>query len=443
MGTMPINKLLVRMSLPMMVSMLVQALYNVVDSIFVAKLSEDALTAVSLGFPVQMLMISVAIGTGVGVNSLLARRLGEKKINEAGMAASNGLMLAVVSSLVFALFGFLGIDWYFQTFTDNAELARMGSDYISICTIWSFGVFVAITSNQIIQATGDTVYSMLAQLAGALTNIILDPIMIFGLFGFPRLEVAGAAIATVAGQILSMILSIYFNKTKIKHISISFKGFRPNKRIIFEIYRVGLPSIVMQAIGSIMVFGMNKILILFSQTAVAVFGIYFKLQSFIFMPVFGLVNGMVPIVGYNYGAKNRERILSVIKLAMLFAVGIMTAGVLIFKLLPSFLLTTLFDASPEMLSVGVPALQIICLHFIPAAVAIVLANTFQALGNGIYSLIMSFCRQIGCILPVAYLMARFFGLNAVWFAFPIAEVISIVLALVLFRHTYRRQIRDL
>jgi len=443
MGTWPIPKLLVSMSLPIMVSMLVQAFYNVVDSIFVARVSENALTAVSLAFPVQSLMIAVSVGTAVGVNALLSRKLGEKNFDDANMVAVNGFFLAVVSSLVFALFGIFGVKAFFSAFVAPGEVMDMGVAYTGIVCTCSFGIFISIIGERLLQATGITVYSMLAQMAGAITNIILDPIMIFGLLGFPRMGVAGAAWATIVGQFVGMGLNLYFNFKKNKEITISFKGFKPNKRIILEIYRIGLPSICMQAIGSVMTFGMNKILILFSETAVTVFGLYFKLQSFIFMPLLGVTNGMVPIVGYNFGARNKQRILGAMKMALIMATCIMTVGTLIFWILPEFMLTTFFEASEAMVAIGAPALRIISTHFIIAATAIVLSSAFQALGKGVYSLIMSFMRQLVVLLPVAWFMGRFVSLNAVWLAFPIAEVMSVAVALILFRRIYNRQIKHM
>lgn len=443
MGVLPIPKLLVSMSLPIMTSMLIQALYNVVDSIFVAKLSQDALTAVSLAFPVQNLMIAVGVGTAVGVNALLARRLGEKNYKDANLVAVNGIFLAVLSAIAFAIFGIFGVKLFFSAFVGEGTVMQMGIEYTSIVSIFSFGIFISVIGERLLQATGITIYCMYAQIAGALTNIVLDPILIFGLFGVPQMGVAGAAIATVIGQFVGMGLNVWFNITKNHEITISFKGFRPSGRIIGEIYRVGLPSIFMQAIGSVMVFGMNKVLIVFSETAVSVFGVYFKLQSFIFMPIIGLTNGMVPIVGYNFGAKNRERIVAVIKLAAVLASGIMAVGVAIFNLMPELLLVKLFEADEQMLSIGVPALKIISSHFIIAGVSIVLSSSFQALGKGVYSLIMSFSRQLIVLLPTAWLLGRFVSLNAIWLSFPIAETVSLLLALLLFKRIYEREIRHL
>lgn len=441
MGTLPIPKLLVSMSVPIMVSMLIQALYNVVDSIFVAKISEDALTAVSLAFPVQVMMIAVAVGTAIGNNALLSRRLGEKNYNEANLVTANGIFLSILNAVAFAIFGIFGLKSFFMAFVGPGTVMEMGMAYTSIVSIASFGIFLSITGERLLQATGITIYSMYSQMAGAVTNIILDPILIFGLLGAPKMGVAGAAVATVAGQIVSLILVMVFNIKKNHEISLSMKNFRPNWRIIVEIYRVGLPSIFMQTIGAVMTFGMNKILIVFSATAVSVFGIYFKLQSFVFMPVFGLTSGMIPIVGFNYGARHRERIVHTIKLASLMALAITVAGFAIFQVFPSQILGTLFDASDTMLTIGVPALRIISLHFILAAISIVISSAFQALGKGMYSLIMSVSRQLVVLLPTAYLLGKYISLNAVWLSFPIAEVASVTLALVLYRGLYEREIK--
>ncbi len=443
MGVLPIPKLLVSMSVPIMASMMIQALYNVVDSIFVAKIGEDALTAVSLAFPVQVMMIAVAVGTAIGINALLARRLGEKNYAEANLVTSNGIFLSIVNTLAFAIFGMFGLKTFFAAFVQPGAVMEMGMAYTSIVSIASFGVFLGITGERLLQATGITIYSMYAQMAGAITNIILDPILIFGLLGAPEMGVAGAAVATVAGQIVSLILVTTFNITKNHEISLSMKNFRPNRRIIAEIYRVGLPSIFMQTIGAVMTFGMNKILIMFSATAVSVFGIYFKLQSFVFMPVFGLTSGMIPIVGFNYGARNRERIMQTVKLASLMALAIAAGGLAIFQIFPAQILATLFDASDTMLAIGVPALRIISLHFLLAAISIILSSAFQALGKGVYSLLMSACRQLVVLLPTAYLLGKFVSLNAVWFCFPIAEVAAVTMALVLYKGLYEKEIKFL
>ena len=442
MGTMPVNKLLVSMSLPMIASMLVQALYNVVDSVFVAQISENALTAVSLAFPIQSLMIAVSSGTCVGINALLSRSLGEKRQKEANLSAVNGVFLAFVSYLVFALMGIFGSHLFFASQTENREIVEFGTQYLTICLIFSFGIFMEMTFERIMQSTGRTIYSMVTQGTGAIINIILDPIMIFGLFGFPRLGIRGAAIATVTGQIIAMILAVWFNHKKNRDVQLSFKGFKPDGRIIAKIYEVGVPSIVMQSIVSIMTFGMNKILIMFSETAVSVMGIYFKLQSFIFMPIFGLNNGVIPIVAYNYGAGHKKRIMDTIKLSTFIAVGIMLIGLIIFQVFPEGLLK-LFNASDHMLEVGVPALRIISTSFLFAGYCIILGSVFQALGNGVYSLIVSVARQLLCILPLAYVFARVAGLHAVWYSFPLAELISVTLTTILFRRIYVKKLKNL
>ncbi|WP_418539976.1 MATE family efflux transporter [Massilistercora timonensis] len=443
MGVMPVTRLLVTMSLPMMLSMLVQALYNIVDSMFVAQLSEDALTAVSLAFPVQSLMIAVASGTGVGINALLSRNLGERNFEGANNAARNGVFLAIVSCIVFALLGLVGSRLFFSLQTDNPVILEYGVQYMSIITLFSVGIFLQITFERLLQSTGRTFYNMITQGTGAIINIILDPIMIFGLFGFPRLEVAGAAIATVVGQIVAVIMSFCFNHFKNKEISLSPRGFRPHGRTILFIYKVGIPSIIMQSIGSVMTFGMNKILLMFSSTAAAVFGVYFKLQSFIFMPVFGLNNGMIPIIAYNYGARNKHRIIETARKSVLIAVCIMILGFAIFQIFPAFFLSTLFRASENMLSIGVPALKIISISFLFAGYCIIVGSIFQALGNGVYSLIISAARQLIVILPVAYIFATVFGLSMVWWAIPIAEIVSVILSTLLLKRIYRKVIKPL
>ncbi|MEF2805407.1 MAG: MATE family efflux transporter [Massilistercora timonensis] len=443
MGVMPVTRLLVTMSLPMMLSMLVQALYNIVDSMFVAQLSEDALTAVSLAFPVQSLMIAVASGTGVGINALLSRNLGERNFEGANNAARNGVFLAIVSCIVFALLGLVGSRLFFSLQTDNPVILEYGVQYMSIITLFSVGIFLQITFERLLQSTGRTFYNMITQGTGAIINIILDPIMIFGLFGFPRLEVAGAAIATVVGQIVAVIMSFCFNHFKNKEISLSPRGFRPHGRTILFIYKVGIPSIIMQSIGSVMTFGMNKILLMFSSTAAAVFGVYFKLQSFIFMPVFGLNNGMIPIIAYNYGARNKHRIIETARKSVLIAVCIMILGFAIFQIFPAFFLSTLFRASENMLAIGVPALKIISISFLFAGYCIIVGSIFQALGNGVYSLIISAARQLIVILPVAYIFATVFGLSMVWWAIPIAEVVSVILSTLLLKRIYRKVIKPL
>ena len=446
MGSMPVNKLLLNMSIPIMISMLVQALYNVVDSIFVAQLSEDALNAVSLAFPIQNLMISVAVGTGVGINALLSKSLGEKRQDRANAAAMNGLFLAAASYVVFMLIGLSCSHLFFSIQTDKQAIVDYGSSYMFIVCVMSMGLFFQITFERILQATGRTLYTMFTQALGAIINIVLDPILIFGLCGLPRMEVAGAALATVLGQIIAAIVSVFINISHNPDVQLSLKGFRPNGDIISRIYAVGVPSIIMSSIGSVMVFGMNKILIAFTTTATAVFGVYFKLQSFIFMPVFGLNNGMVPIVAYNYGARRPDRIKHTIKLSVIYAVSIMFIGLLVFQFAPQVMLD-LFrsqeDSSSNMLTIGVPALRIISLSFLFAGYAIVCSSVFQALGHGVLSLIVSVVRQLLVLLPVAFLLSRLGELSLVWWAFPIAELFSLGLSTVFLMRVFRKEIAPL
>ena len=446
MGSMPVNKLLLNMSIPIMISMLVQALYNVVDSIFVAQLSEDALNAVSLAFPIQNLMISVAVGTGVGINALLSKSLGEKRQDRANAAAMNGLFLAAASYVVFMLIGLTCSHLFFSIQTDKQAIVDYGSSYMFIVCVMSMGLFFQITFERILQATGRTLYTMFTQALGAIINIVLDPILIFGLCGLPRMEVAGAALATVLGQIIAAIVSVFINISHNPDVQLSLKGFRPNGDIISRIYAVGVPSIIMSSIGSVMVFGMNKILIAFTTTATAVFGVYFKLQSFIFMPVFGLNNGMVPIVAYNYGARRPDRIKHTIKLSVIYAVSIMFIGLLVFQFAPQVMLD-LFrsqeDSSSNMLTIGVPALRIISLSFLFAGYAIVCSSVFQALGHGVLSLIVSVVRQLLVLLPVAFLLSRLGELSRVWWAFPIAELFSLGLSTVFLMRVFRKEIAPL
>ena len=442
MGVMPIPKLLISMSLPMIMSMLVQALYNVVDSMFVAQLNENALTAVSLAFPIQNLMIAVAAGTGVGINALLSKSLGEKKYETANTIAKNGILLGILSSLVFAILGLIGSRLFFEIQTKDAQIIEYGTQYMSVITIISVGIFLQITFERLLQSTGKTIFNMITQGTGAIINIILDPILIFGWFGLPALGVTGAAVATVIGQIFAAILGCYFNHKFNKEIHVSFKGFKPCKETIGNIYKIGVPSIIMQSIGSLTTFGLNNILLMFSSTAATVFGVYFKLQSFVFMPVFGLTNGMIPIVAYNYGAQNKKRIYQTIKLSAAIAVGIMLVGVVVFQTFPKTLLG-LFEASDHMLEIGVPALRTISLSFMFAGFCIVSSCVFQALGNGVYSMLLSMARQIIIILPVAFIFAKLFGLNMVWFAYPIAEVFSVIICIFLLKHILKKKVNPL
>jgi len=426
MGVMPVNKLLMNMSLPMMISMLVQALYNVVDSIFVSRIDENALTAVSMAFPIQSLMIALGAGTGVGVNALLSRSLGEKDYDRVNKAAGNGIFLAGINYLVFLLVGILVTTPFYLSQTKDAQILSYGQQYLTIICCCSFGMYGQFIFERLLQSTGRTFYTMITQSIGAIINIILDPIFIFGYFGVPKMGVAGAAIATVIGQIVAGTIALVINIKKNDEIQLKLKGFRPDGKIIAQIYEVGIPSIIMQAIGSVMTYGTNRILIVFSSTAVAVFGVYFKLQSFIFMPVFGLNNGMVPIIAYNYGAGKKDRLIKTLKLSIIYAVGLMLLGVIIFQLFPAPLFA-LFDASETMLAIGIPALRIISLSFIFAGFCIVCGSLFQALGNGVYSMVVSIARQLLVLLPVAYLLSLSGKVEAVWWAFPIAEIVSLSL----------------
>lgn len=441
MGTMPIPKLLITMSLPIAISMLVQALYNIVDSMFVARISEAAFTAVSLVFPVQNVIIALAAGTGVGINALLSRYLGEKRPEQANAVAKNGVFIALVTAAVFTVLGTSFSHLFFKMQTDDPVIVKYGTQYMFIISLFSFSIFLQITFERLLQSTGKTLYSMIAQATGAILNMILDPILIFGLFGLPRLEVVGAALATVTGQTVAFLIALFFNCKKNREIHFSLRHFKPSKDIISKIYVVGVPAIIMQSVGSVMTFGINKILLMFSSTAAAVFGACFKLQSFIFMPIFGLSNGMVPIIAYNYGAKQKKRISETYKIALGVAVTVMTLGLVLFHAAPAFLLK-LFGASEQMLKIGIPAMRLISLSFPLASVAVICSALFQALGNGVYSLIVAVARQLVVLLPVAYLCAKFGGLTAVWIAFPIAELVSTVLSLLLKHKIYRERLSD-
>ena len=442
MGTMSINPLLVKLSVPMMVSMLVQALYNVVDSIFVSHVSESALTAVSLAFSLQNVMIAVGVGTGVGVNALLSKSLGEKDQYRANKTAENGIFLAFCSFAVFFVIGLTCMKPYFYAQTNDAEIAQQGIRYLTVCSVFSLGLFMQTMSEKLLAATGRTNLSMCSQLIGAIVNIVLDPIFIFGCCGEALSGTTGAAVATVIGQFCGAGAAIFFNLKKNPDIQLDWHGFRPSADAIKRIYIVGLPSIAMQCVGSVMTFLMNKILMAFSATAVAVFGVYFKLQSFVFMPIFGMNNGMVPIISYNYGARRPDRVKKTIKLAMCYAEGIMLIGFLLFQFAPDKLLG-FFAASDAMLAIGIPAMRIICLHFLLAGVSIVLSSVFQALGNGVFSLIVSVCRQLFVLLPAAWLLAQTGSVNNVWWAFLIAEVVSILMSLAFYARINKTTIAPL
>ena len=435
MGVMPINKLLLSMSLPMMVSMLVQALYNIVDSIFVSQISEYALRAVSLAFPIQTLMIAVAVGTAVGINAFLSKTLGEKNFEKANKVATNGIFIELLSYILFALIGIFVSRPFFASQTTIPEVREYGVTYLTICCTAGIGVFMQTCFERLLQSTGKTFYTMITQGTGAVVNLILDPILIFGYFGLPKMGVAGAAAATVIGQMIAACLAIFFNFKCNKEVHISFRNFRPNGHLILNIYKVGAPSIVVQAIGSVMTYGMNLILASFGA-AQTVFGVYFKLQSFIFMPVFGLNNGMVPIIAYNYGAGKRDRVVNTMKTAVKYGVAIMLVGLAIMEIFPAQLIG-FFNATPELLEIGVPALRTICLSFVFAGFCIVVGSVFQALGNGIYSMIVSVARQLCVLLPVAYLLSLSGNVNMIWWSFPIAELMSVAMSAFFLRKIYK------
>lgn len=437
MGVMPVNRLLITMSLPMVISMLVQALYNIVDSVFVAQINEAALTAVSMAFPIQNLMIAVAAGTGTGVNALLSKSLGEKNKRMVDDTANMGVFLAICSYAVFAIIGIFLSRIYFAAQISDAQIIEYGDEYMSVICLFSFGLFGQIITERLLQATGRTIFTMFTQGIGAIINIILDPILIFGLLGLPAMGVTGAAAATVIGQIIAAILGFVCNAVYNHDITLSIKGiFTIDTAVISTVYQVGIPSIIMQSITSVMTFSLNKILATFSSTAVAVFGVYYKLNSFIFMPVFGMNNGLVPILSYNYGARKPDRIKKTIKLGMTYAVAIMIFGLLLFELFPAGLLG-IFDASQEMLSIGCVALRIIASSFVFAGVAIICSTVFQAIGNPLHSLVMSVCRQLLVIVPVAWLLSLSGRLELVWLAFPIAEFVSVAMSIFFMKKTIR------
>jgi len=437
MGIMPVNKLIITMSLPIIVSMLIQALYNIVDSIYVAMISENALTAVSLAFPYQNLMIAVGTGTGVGVNAFLSRSLGEKNFEQANKIANVSIFLAIASALVFTLLGFTISRVFLDFQTDNQNIIELGTSYLMIVSCVSIGLFGQICTERLLQATGKTIYSMITQGLGAIINIVLDPIMIFGFGPIPKMGIAGAALATVIAQIISAAVGIILNIKLNRELTLSIKEVRPDKIIIKRIYAVGIPSILMGSIGSAMTFSLNKILGSFTETAVAVFGVYFKLQSFIFMPVFGLNNGIVPILSYNLGAQKIDRIKKTIKLSIIYASSFMVTGFILFQSIPNILLG-MFDASDEMLKIGIPALRTISYSFLMAGTCIVMISLFQSVNKGMYSLYISIARQLIVLIPSAYLLSLTGKLNTVWLAFPIAEIISVIICLILFKKVNRK-----
>ena len=441
---MPEGRLLLNMSLPMMLSMLVQAMYNVVDSIFVSRISEHALTAVSLAFPLQTMLIAVGAGTGVGVNSLLSKSLGEKEYEKANKTAMNGIFLYMISYVVSAIVGILAVRPFYASQIKDApvEIMDMGVQYLTIVMVASFGLYAQFIFERLLQSTGRTFFSMVSQMTGAIINIILDPILIFGYFGLPRMGVAGAAVATVIGQIVGGITALIYNLKKNDDLTLNFKSFRPDARIIGTIYKVGFPSIIMQSIGSVMTYGMNLILVGLSSTAAAVFGVYFKLQSFFFMPVFGLNNGIIPIVAFNYGARKKHRMIRTIKWGMLIAFCFLIMGFVVFEAIPGELLL-LFDASENMLGIGIPALRIIAVHFLIAWFCIVAGSVFRAVGNGMYSLYVSVARQLVVLLPAAYILAKIGGLDLIWWSFPIAELMSCLISTICLILTYKKVIKPL
>ena len=452
MGTQSINSLLLSMSIPMMISMLVQALYNIVDTMFVSKLGQDALTALSLAFPVQNLLIAISVGTGVGMNALLSRSLGEKNFERANATANNGIFLSFVSAFIVMILGFVAVKPYFESFGSSKNVIMLGTDYLSICMIASYGLFGQVICEKLLQSTGKTLLSMAVQLSGAVINIILDPILINGFLIIPKMGVTGAALATVIGQIAAMVIGLFINCKYNKEITLSVKGVvKPDKEVIKRIYSVGIPSICMASIGSVMTVLMNQIMRVFDSataaTGQAVFGIYFKLQSFVFMPVFGLNNGMVPIVAYNFGAKNKDRIKKTVKLSVIYACSIMALGLLAFQIFPEQLLR-IFDTGDDdmkkIIEIGVPMLRSISLSFVLAGYCIVAGSVFQALGNGLRSLIVSVCRQLVVLVPVAFLLAvatKYIG--AMWLSFPIAEICSLTMSYLFMRKTYRDEINVL
>ena len=443
MGVVPVKKLIISMSLPMMISMLVQALYNVVDSVFVAQVSKDALAAVTYAFPLQTLMIAVGSGIGVGINALLSRSLGEKRYDRVNAAANNGIFITIISTLVFVLVGLFAAEAFIRSQVSDPVIVDYGTTYLKLCNSLSFGLFFQMTFERLLQSTGLTIFSMVSQGTGAIINIIFDPILIFGYFGFPRLEVAGAALATVLGQCVAACLGLILNIRFNKEIKLSLKGvFSPEGAVIKQIFIVGVPSILMMSIGSVMTYMMNKILSTFSNMATTVFGAYFKLQSFFFMPVFGLNNGIIPVLAYNYGARKKERIREALRFAIFLAVSIMLIGTLCFQLIPKQLLG-FFNPDDEMLQIGVPAFRIICLSFPLAGTCIAMGSVFQAFSKSMYSLIISIGRQLVVLIPAAWLLSKTGVITNVWWAFPIAEGASLVMSSFFFKKIHRQIIDNL
>ena len=440
MGTMPMWKLIRTMSLPMVISMLVQALYNIVDSVFVSYFDPDALTAVSTIFPLQNLMIGVTSGLGVGFNTLISKSLGEKNQKKANESACQGIFLELIGYIIFLLIGLFGIRAFMVSQTDVSSIIKYGVDYGTIACACSFGLFTQMTFERMLQSTGRTIYTMKTQALGAIINIILDPILIFGYFGMPRLGAAGAAIATVFGQCVAATLAVYYNLKKNSDIKLSFKHFRPEMQLISRILSIAIPSIAMVAVGSVMTYGMNRILYTFTPVAVSIFGIFYKVQSIAFMPVFGLNNGMIPIVSYNYGARKPDRMTEAVKCTLILSVSIMVFCLLVMQLLPVPILK-LFDATEDMITIGVPALRIMSISFLFAGFCIIMSGLFQSLGKGVYSLIVSLARQMVVLLPVAYALAKITGeVGYVWWSFPIAEFVSLVVTIFMTVKIYKKVI---
>ena len=443
MGTMPVGKLIFTMSLPAILSMTILAMYNVVDSIFIGNYSQKGLTAMSLVYPLQLVLISVSVGTAVGVNSLVSRKLGERHFEQANSAATHGLITCLFSYGLFLILGIFAVRPFMSLFSADAETVKYGVDYLTIVLCLSLFSIIQVMIEKTLQATGNMIYPMLFQMVGAVVNIIFDPLLIFGVGFFPEMGVAGAAIATVFGQFCGMVFAVIVLFTKTHQIKITFKGFKLNGNMLKQIYAVGFPSIIMQSISAIMTLGLNAIFT-FNNSAesVTVLGVYFKLQSFVFMPCFGLNQGVLPVLGYNYGARNKKRVYSTLKVGITVAVAIMTAGVLMMWLIPDKLIS-LFGGDQSLLDVGVPAFRIISLCFIPAAVSIILITLFQATGKGFRGLFISFARQLVVLLPVAYLLSILVGVGAVWYAFPIAEALALVIALLFFINLVRNDFKKL
>lgn len=439
MGYKPVRGLLLKMSAPLMISMFVQSLYNIVDSIFVAHLNENALTAVSLAFPIQSLILAFAIGTAVGMSALLSRYLGAKELDKVNLVVHNGIFLAFVTYAIFLVFSFFA-ETFIKSQTSDPQIIEYGTQYLTIVCRLSIMVTMQITMERILQGTGKTKYIFYMQVTGAIINVIMDPILIFGLLGAPRLGVAGAAIATVFGQTVGTIMGFYINHTKNHEISMNMKGFRPDSMMIKEIYRIGVPSIIMQAVGSAMTLGMNLILVSFSTTAVATFGAYFKIQSFVFMPIFGMNNGLVPIIAYNYGARKPDRMREGMRISVFYSVAFMSVGTLIFWTAPGVLMS-MFNPSETMMSLGITALRIISICFPFAGYAIMRGSVFQAVGKSVYSMNISLIRQLGVLLPMAWILGRIGGVTAVWWAFPIAEIAGTGMS-VMYTRKVKREIID-